>query len=224
MSASTSSAGRVSAPSPVEDPPRSFTTTLAPCAASSNAPPRPTPGPAPLTIAILPSVIATAGLLAIGTTAAIAAPLAYTTVFDDGGCRIVTVDIATGTTTALSAAPDEEACVSDLAVGPDGRLWGILQLQNGIDLDARLVEFDPATGAILGEGPITGNFTESGLAEGGIAFNSNDVMVVHIVTDEPGCDESYVCLYTVDPATRVATFVGNSGQFETEMFFLTADC
>src|SRR3954454_7929536 len=43
------------APSPLTLPPRSLTTTLAPCFASSRAWPRPMPCPAPVTIAILPS-------------------------------------------------------------------------------------------------------------------------------------------------------------------------
>src|ERR687898_2210719 len=43
------------APSPPALPPRSLTTTLAPCLASSRAWPRPIPCPAPVTIATLPS-------------------------------------------------------------------------------------------------------------------------------------------------------------------------
>src|SRR5436305_1670043 len=55
MTSATSSAGRLSAPSPPTEPPRSLTTTLAPSLASSSASPRPTPCPAPVTIATLPS-------------------------------------------------------------------------------------------------------------------------------------------------------------------------
>src|SRR6187397_1773535 len=55
MTSATSSAGRLSLPSPVWEPPRSLTTTLAPCAASSSASPRPMPRPAPLTTATFPS-------------------------------------------------------------------------------------------------------------------------------------------------------------------------
>src|SRR5438552_18596901 len=43
------------APSPFTLPPRSLTTTFAPCFASSSACPRPMPCPAPVTIAIFPS-------------------------------------------------------------------------------------------------------------------------------------------------------------------------
>src|SRR5262245_60395252 len=55
MIPTTSSAGDLSAPSPTCEPPRSLTTTFAPCAASSSASPRPMPRPAPVTIATFPS-------------------------------------------------------------------------------------------------------------------------------------------------------------------------
>src|SRR5207302_1508865 len=55
MTSATSSAGRLSAPSPATEPPRSLTTTLAPSLASRSASPRPTPCPAPVTIATPPT-------------------------------------------------------------------------------------------------------------------------------------------------------------------------
>ena len=54
MTATTCSASRP-LPSPWTELPRSLTTTVAPCAASSRACPRPMPCPAPVTSAILPS-------------------------------------------------------------------------------------------------------------------------------------------------------------------------
>src|SRR5207302_810561 len=48
MSSATSSAGRLSAPSPLTEPPRSLTTTFAPSLARRSASPRPTPWPAPV--------------------------------------------------------------------------------------------------------------------------------------------------------------------------------
>src|SRR4051812_47981398 len=47
MTLTTSSATRWSEPSPLKEPPRSLTTTFAPCSASISASPRPTPFPAP---------------------------------------------------------------------------------------------------------------------------------------------------------------------------------
>src|SRR5512136_1050633 len=55
ISTTTSSAGEVYAPEPSVAPPRSFTTTLAPCEAKARASPRPMPRPAPVTIATLPA-------------------------------------------------------------------------------------------------------------------------------------------------------------------------
>jgi hypothetical protein len=51
----TSSAGERDWPVPSKWPPRSLTTTLAPCLASNNASSRPIPRPAPVTIATFPS-------------------------------------------------------------------------------------------------------------------------------------------------------------------------
>jgi len=174
--------------------------------------------------ALLAACVATVGLLAVGISPAAAAPLAYTTVFTDGGCQIVTVDIANGTTTVLSAAPDPAACVRDLAVAPDGSLWGIDEVEDSGGPEVTLVQFDPATGAILDSGLLTGTFDFSSLESGGIAFDAAGTLYVHMVTDQFGCFGAFVCLYRVDPATRASTFVGPSFQPEIPMFFLTANC
>ena len=55
ISATTSSAGVASEPVPSGDPPRSFTTTLAPSAANKSACSRPIPRPAPVMMATRPS-------------------------------------------------------------------------------------------------------------------------------------------------------------------------
>ena len=57
MNATTSSAGPAAAPVPSTEPPRSFTTTFAPCAANSFAISAPIPRPAPVTIATRSSSI-----------------------------------------------------------------------------------------------------------------------------------------------------------------------
>ncbi len=61
ISVTTSSAGPEEAPSPAPEVPRSFTTTFAPCRASSSACSRPRPRPAPVTIAMRPSQILVMG-------------------------------------------------------------------------------------------------------------------------------------------------------------------
>ena len=55
ISSTTCDAGRSSAPVPSHSPPRSFTTTFAPCSANSSASPLPIPRPAPVMTAIFPS-------------------------------------------------------------------------------------------------------------------------------------------------------------------------
>ena len=57
ISSTTSWAGPVDAPLPSTAPPRSFTTTLAPCSASISACSRPIPRPAPVTMQTRPSHI-----------------------------------------------------------------------------------------------------------------------------------------------------------------------
>jgi hypothetical protein len=73
---------------------------------------------------------------------------------------------------------------------------------------------------------ITGSFSSAFLQFGGLAFDGVGTLYAQLVTDEPGCDDSYVCLYTVDRSTAVATFVANPGDeyFETAVFTLAADC
>ena len=154
-----------------------------------------------------------------------APPAAYTIVNASLllSCRLATVDLTDGTTTPLPAGGSIEACVRDLAVGTDGSVWGIRQLQE----PPPLVHFDPATGEVLSSVEITGDFTEADLVEGGLAFDAAGTLYAQLVTDEPACDAlDAVCLYTLDPATAVASFVGGPGAAneETTFAFLGADC
>lgn len=168
-------------------------------------------------IAVLPAPMAHGG--------SAASPPAYTITGSavTEACQLVRVDITTGATTVLGAPPSSEACVTDLAVAPDGSVWGIRETES---LEVLLVEFDPATGAVRSSGPFTGNFSAIFLEIGAVAFDGTGTLYAQLVTDEPGCDLDFVCLYTVDPQTRVATFVGAAGpeKFETVMLFLAADC
>ena len=75
---------------------------------------------------LVATIVAGSALITLDIAVAPAAgPVGYTVVSGSGGCRVVTVDVTTGTTTLLSAPADEDACVTDLAVGLDGSLWGI---------------------------------------------------------------------------------------------------
>jgi hypothetical protein len=173
-------------------------------------------------VALVAVLAATTALLV--TTAGVASaagPVAYTDVGTGDGCRIVKIDIGAGTTTLLPAAESIFACGRDWAMAPDGTLWNIRQDEPG---EVAIVQFDATTGAELDGKILTGNFPGAEVIEGGIAFDANGVMLVHIVTNEPGCFGEFVCLYRVDPSTGASTFIGNAVQPETEMFFLTANC
>jgi hypothetical protein len=148
----------------------------------------------------------------------------YTIVWDTGqGCSLGTIDLATAEVNALPAS-SLNSCVDDLAVAPDGTVYGLLGDSVATALGVDLVKFDTATGAATNLGSLTGNFTDSAVASGGIAFGADDTMLVHMVTDEPGCDFSEPCLYRVDPTTLAATFIGGSTQGETFINYLTAAC
>jgi len=182
-------------------------------------------------VVTMTAVMAAAGLAAMPTAQAglpeAEPPAAYAITSADllVSCALATVDLTDGTTTVLPAGGSAGACVEDLAVAPDGSVWGIREV--GEDAPSVvLVQFDPATGAVVSSETITGSFPEAGLEDGGLAFDAAGTLYVQIVTDEAGCDNQFVCLYTVDLTTTAATFVGAAGpdKFETEMFFLGADC
>jgi hypothetical protein len=145
----------------------------------------------------------------------------YTVIWDEGGCQLATIDLTTAAVTPIGAA-SQTSCVSDLAVAPDGTVYGTLNSKNG-GLDAELVKFDTATGAATTLGPITGSFTSAAWVEGGIAFGADDSMYLNLATDEAGCSD-FVCLYRADPTTLVASLIGPSNEFRTDINYFTASC
>ena len=180
--------------------------------------------------ATITAMVAVVGVAAVpaanaGVAATPEAPPAAYTIINASlllSCTLASVDLTDGTVTALPAGGSAEGCVRDLAVAPDGTVWGVRQLQE----PPALVQFDPVTGAVLSSDEITGSFDLVALEEGGLTFDAGGTLYVQLVTDEPGCDSDAVCLYTVDPATAVATFVGGPGAAneETSMDILAADC
>ncbi len=138
------------------------------------------------------------------------------------GCQLSTIDLTTGAVAPIGATA-QDSCVSDLAVAPDATVYG-LDGPTAVALTVDLIRFDTTTGAPTNLGPLTGSFTDSFVANGGITFAADGTMYVHMVTDEAGCDGAEVCLYRVDPATRNATLVGPSTQVKASFFYLTAAC
>lgn len=179
--------------------------------------------------AVVAAAALVAGVLVVGSAPSGAAgPLAYTTVSTDG-CQLATVDLTTGVVTPLSAGPTGNACVDDLAVAPNGTVYGLRDIPDS-GMSANLVTFDPTTGAVTSATPFSGSFTQSFTAHGGITVDKNGVVYASFVTNQTGCSDlietAVVCLYRVDPATAAATLIGNAGATKNQVrtFFLTVSC
>lgn len=159
-----------------------------------------------------------------------AAPtLGYTIIANDAGCDLNTIDLATGALTDLPAPSSEAACANDLAVAPDGTVYGIA----GFGFFA-VGSVGPAADSLGNPQLITfsANGTPSGqtLAVGGtpidggtsIAVDAAGTMYV-IAINETTCDAglngpksidpsdttAYNCLFTVNIATGELTQVGD---------------
>lgn len=160
--------------------------------------------------------------------ASAAATTAYT-ILESDGCALGTVNLTDGTVTQVAASPSGDACVSDLAFGPDGTLYGLLQSGDS-GLTVHIVTFSLTTGAPTDLGALTGPFTSSTLfgEDLGIATGPANTLFVEMGTDQTGCTAA-LCLYTVDPATLASTLVGPagvpSGPFDDKpLLQLTGDC
>jgi hypothetical protein len=143
-------------------------------------------------------------------------PDAYTVVVRDEGCELATVDLLAGVVSDLPAAPSAEACVTDLAADAGGHVYGMGPSP------VALVRFSEdgtptATPIVV---PDAGSVR---LMQGGITFAPDGRIFAHLSADDPGCDSGLAlpqpaatpayagdseCLYTVDPASGIATFVG----------------
>ena len=159
-----------------------------------------------------------------------AAPtLGYTIIANDAGCDLNTIDLATGTLTDLPAPSSEAACADDLAVAPDGTVYGIAgfgffavgSVGPAADSlgDPQLITFS-ANGTPSGQTLTVGGTPIDG--GGSIAVDAAGTMYV-IAINETTCDAglnaplgldtsdslAYNCLFTVDIATGALTQVGD---------------
>ncbi len=178
---------------------------------------------ATITVAVAAASIAAMPAAQAGLEAPAEAPAAYA--IGGGGvlapaCQLVTVDLSNGAVGTLGAPSSVEACAHDLAVAPDGSVWGIAEPSGAPP--ALLVHFDPATGEVLSSTAITGDFPDASIAEGGLAFDAAGTLFAQLSTD--ACVG--VCLYTLDRDTAVATLVGGPGDdlLSSFMYYLGADC
>jgi hypothetical protein len=161
--------------------------------------------------------------------------LGYTVIDNgDGTCDLNSIDLATGQLTDLPAPPSSSACSSDLAVAPDGTVYGIdgdhLYLTGSLDAavdsdgNPHLIEYDDAGNASITVITNDENFL-TGLLHGGIAVDADGTIWAQI-QDATSCANvispttglyisdsiPMVCLFTIDPVTGVATLVGPSNQ------------
>ncbi len=164
-------------------------------------------------------------------------PVAYTSVAtSQAGCDLHNVDLSTGELTDLPAGPSLDACVADLAVAPDGTVWGLVGISvldgpvaapaaplDGVDL----VRFD-ASGAPTAT-RITAGDAELFLATGGLAVDAAGTVYAQMTvappratvdaTAAPAADladcYSTLCLFEIDPTTAQASVIGPSGLFSS---------
>lgn len=163
------------------------------------------------------------GLAAAATTVApdeahAAGPIAFAILVDDvtGTCALASIDLGTGAITPTPTVVPGAECAHDLAVAPDGTLYGIRDdVGTGT---VHVVRFDATTGAPTDLGAVSPfNATISGqpFIGGGLAFDlSGRFLVLMMPTNDPACTGGAgVCLYRgSDPAAPgSATLVGPSG-------------
>ena len=175
-----------------------------------------------------------------------AAPtLGYTIVSNGSGlCDLNTIDLATGTLTDLTAPSSEAACADDLAVAPNGTVYGIAGYQFfGVGSvgpaadslgDPQLITFS-ANGTPSGQTLTVNGTPISGILGGSIAIDAAGTMYA-IAVNETTCDAgsnpngnfapsdtlAYNCLFTVNIATGALTRVGQAFSPDNPVFGLTS--
>lgn len=202
-------------------------------------------------LAIGLAAIATS-LVTLSSTASSSAPgatpvLGYTVIHNNNGtCDLNSIDLTTGQLTDLPAPPAPTACSSDLAVAPNGTVYGLdgdhfnfngpLSLEPAADSQGNphLIEYDADGYASITMLTSYGNFL-TGLRQGGIAITADGTIYAHI-QDATLCDNimnipgalytsdtvAFVCLFTIDPVTGVATLIGPTNQIGSMFIGLTS--
>ena len=178
--------------------------------------------------------------------AAPAEPITGYTVIDDGTglCDLYSIDLATGVLTYLPAPSSDAACVLDLAVAPNGTVYGITgtrffavgSVTPAYDSvgGAELVTFS-ADGTPSGTSLTVGGVAISGISGGSIAVDAAGTVYV-IALNETTCDPrltapgsftagdtyAFSCLFTVNLSTGELTQVGEGFSPNRSVFGLTS--
>jgi len=178
--------------------------------------------------------------------ASTAPTLGYTIVGDGAGlCDLSTIDLATGALTDLPAPSSEAACADDLAVAPNGTVYGIAgfrffaagsvtPMTDSVG-PPELITFS-ATGVPSGQSLTVDDVNISGISGGSIAVDATGTMYI-IAINEPTCDPrlnapgsfdpsdtvAFNCLFTVNIASGALTQVGE-GFSPNQPVFGLASC
>ena len=171
--------------------------------------------------------------------------LGYTVIDDGTGlCDLYSIDLATGVLTNLPAASSYAACVFDLAVAPNGTVYGITgtrfftvgSVAPAYDSlgGAELVTFS-ADGTPSGTSLTVDGLPISGISAGSIAVNAAGVVYV-VGINETTCDPrltapgsfdpsdtyAFNCLFTVNLSTGALTQIGEGFAPNSAVFGLTS--
>jgi hypothetical protein len=187
---------------------------------------------------VVAGTLATAGVVQTAPSVGAAGPsgggTAYTIVQEgESGCRLATVDLATGAVVTLPAAASTASCVGDLTQSAAGAVYGVLQVEVEMDDSVHLIQFDTSTGAATDRGQVGTFVARIGPTgepfDGGIAFDRAGRLFVSMVGDDDGCKNGELfgdayCLYEVDATNPGnATFKG-LGTLRTVEHTLTTAC
>ena len=115
----------------------------------------------------------------------------------EGNGQLFQIDLSTGAATPIG--PVGFAGVESLAFGPNGTLFGV-------DTDRNiLISVNPATGQGTAIHPLTSRGAVLDVASTGLKFASDGTLF--LTTHNAG--STSFSLYSVNPATGIATFVGS---------------
>lgn len=157
------------------------------------------------------TAVAIFAVLTLGTAAMAAAdPIAYTSIFQEGGCQLHSLDVTTGVATPVGGVTSD--CTGALARSADGTLWSVTLDETGA---ATLVTVDRTTATATPVGPVGITLPLSG---GGsflaLTVDPDGVLWLAANSQEQACAdaEASSCIYRVDTSTGAGTLVGGTGQ------------
>jgi hypothetical protein len=138
-------------------------------------------------------------------------------------CELHTLDLETGELTDLPAFASPATCAADLAVAPNGTVWGLVDIPVPTSpLRAGFVVRFNAEGEGFTHEITVEGATEASLVTGGLAIEPDGTIYIQLSTDGPGCSLTEVCLYRYDLDTTIASPVGVSGETSTPLEHLAS--